>query len=115
MSRYHFYYIPKREQSYQLLQMTIGMCVDLGLNLRPAEAVGRKLGLRLSHYHKADQTLADHDAFYCREARRAYLGCYYISTTLEWVTRKASNIHMRVLPSSHCIGSLTDFKHGLHE
>jgi hypothetical protein len=94
MLRYHFYYMPKRELSYQLLQMAIGMCVDLGLTLRPAEAVARKVGLRLSHYRKADQPSAKHDAFYSREARRAYLGCYYLSTTTAWVTGKPSSIHM---------------------
>lgn len=88
--------MPKREVSYQLLQMTIGMCVDLGLTLRPAEAVARKVGLCLSHYHKADQPAAKHDAFYSTEARRAYLGCFYLSTTTSWVTGKVSNIPMQV-------------------
>ena len=92
--RYHFYYLPKREQSYQLLQMTIGMCVDLGLALKPVEAMARKVGLRMSHYRKADHPSAEHDAFYSREARRAYLGCYYLSTTTAWVTGKPSNLHV---------------------
>ena len=93
-SRYHFYYLPKREQSYQLLQMTIGMCVDLGLTLRPEEAVVRKVGLRLSHYRKADQASGEHDAFYTREARRGYLGCYYLSTNTAWISGKPCNIHV---------------------
>jgi hypothetical protein len=93
-NRYHFYYMPKREQSYQLLQMAAAMCVDLGLNLSPSEAVSRKVGLRLSHYHKADKPSTEHDAFFCREARRAYLGCYYLSTAIAWVTGKPSNMHV---------------------
>lgn len=86
--------MPKREQSYQLIQMAIGMCVDLGLNLRPAEAMIRKVGLHMSHYRKADQKAVEHDPFYSAEARRAYLGCYYLSTVTAWVTGKPSNIHV---------------------
>lgn len=79
-SRYHFYYMPKEEQSYQLLQMAVGMCIDLGLNHRPEDAMDRPVGLRLSHYRKASQSDVKHDEFFSREARRAYLGCYYLST-----------------------------------
>ena len=79
--RYHFYYIPKREQSYQMLQMAVSMCVDLGLNLRPQEAVNRKVGLRLAHYDKATAACVEHDDYFSREARRAFIGCYYLSTT----------------------------------
>jgi hypothetical protein len=93
-NRYHFYYMPKREQSYQLLQMATAMCVDLGLNLSPSEAMSRKIGLRLSHYRKADKPSTEHDAFFCREARRTYLGCYYLSTAIAWITGKPSNMHV---------------------
>jgi hypothetical protein len=78
--RYQFYYIPKKEQLNQLLHIAIGMVVDMGLNLRPAEAMSRKVGLRLTHYRKFSTPSANHDEFFCREARRAYLGCFYLSS-----------------------------------
>ncbi|OQE35467.1 hypothetical protein PENCOP_c013G07768 [Penicillium coprophilum] len=77
---YQFYYIPTKEQFNQLLHVAIGMVGDMGLNLRPAEAIGAKIGLRLSHYRKVSTPSADHDEFFSREARRAYLGCFYLSS-----------------------------------
>jgi hypothetical protein len=74
--RYHFFFIPKKEQSYQLLQIAIGMCIDMGLHLPPSEATSRKIGLRLDHYMQVE---SDGD-FFSKEGRRAYLGCYYLST-----------------------------------
>lgn len=78
--RYQFYYIPKKEQFNQLLHIAIGMVDDMGLNLRPAEAMSRKVGLRLTHYRKVSTPSANHDEFFTREARRAYLGCFYLSS-----------------------------------
>ncbi|CAG8071288.1 unnamed protein product, partial [Penicillium nalgiovense] len=89
---YHFYYIPQKEQFNQLLHIAIGMVGDMGLNLRPAEAMNRKIGLRLTHYHKVSAPSANHDEFFSREARRAYLGCFYLSRTIGWVTRKPNSI-----------------------
>jgi hypothetical protein len=76
----HFYYVPKQEQAYQLLQLATSMCIDLGLNLRPREAAVRKIGLRLDHYREGDVSTEPHDNYFSADARRAYIGCYYIST-----------------------------------
>lgn len=78
--RYQFYYIPKKEQFHQLLHIAIGLVDDMGLNLRPAEAMSARIGLRLTHYRKASTPAADHDEFFSPEARRAYLGCFYLSS-----------------------------------
>lgn len=77
--RYQFHYVPSKEQFNQLLHVAIAMVGDLGLNLRPAEAM-KKAALRLTHYRKYRNPTADHDEFFSREARRAYLGCFYISS-----------------------------------
>ncbi len=78
--RYHFHYIPRKEQSYQLLQMAIGMIIDLGLDQRPSVAMAWKVGLHLSHYKRNPRVEDEDDEFFSKEARRAYLGCYYLST-----------------------------------
>ena len=55
------------------------MVVDLGLDKTPREATEQKVGLYLSHYYdELDETR--NDRFYGTEARRAYLGCFYLST-----------------------------------
>lgn len=82
----HFFHIPKRDQSYQLLQMAFGLCVDLGLNLAPAFAMQKKLGLHLDHYQPSGDD--DEDRFWSREARRAFLGCYHLSTMNSWIWAK---------------------------
>ncbi|KAJ6131766.1 hypothetical protein N7471_006981 [Penicillium samsonianum] len=92
---YQFYYIPKKEQFNQLLHIAIGMVDDMGLNLRPAEAMSRKVGLRLTHYRKVSTPSANHDEFFTREARRAYLGCFYLSSITGWVTMKPNGIQFQ--------------------
>ncbi|KAJ5770987.1 uncharacterized protein N7511_003038 [Penicillium nucicola] len=89
---YQFYYIPKKEQFNQLLHTAIGMVGDMGLNLRPAEAVRKRFGLRLTHYHKSHVHFGTHDDFFSPEARRAYLGCFYLSSVTGWATMKPNNL-----------------------
>ncbi|KAJ5201568.1 uncharacterized protein N7498_006231 [Penicillium cinerascens] len=48
----------------QLLHIATAMVDDMGLNLRPAEAMDRKIGLRLMHYRKACTPSASHDEFF---------------------------------------------------
>ncbi|KAJ5500831.1 hypothetical protein N7463_008081 [Penicillium fimorum] len=92
---YHFYYIPKKEQFNQLLHIAIGMVGDLGLNLRPADAMSAKMGLRLAHYRKVSTPSANHDEFFSREARRAYLGCFYISSVTSWVKMRSNGLQFQ--------------------
>jgi hypothetical protein len=86
----HFFHVPKRDQSYQLLQMAIGLCVDLGLNLTPSFAMQKKLGLHLDHYQP--QGDVDEDRFWSREARRAFLGCYLVSVMNSWIWAKPNTL-----------------------
>ncbi|KAJ5958029.1 uncharacterized protein N7479_005179 [Penicillium vulpinum] len=92
---YQFYYIPKKEQFNQLLHIAIGMVDDMGLNLRPAEAMNTKIGLRLTHYRKVLTPSANHDEFFSPEARRAYLGCFYLSSVTGWVKRKSNGVEFQ--------------------
>ena len=76
---YHFYCIPKMETSTQLIHLAISMCLDLGLHLKPEEAVAIKIGINLQHYRKVAEREGEHDKFFSSEARRLLLGCYYFS------------------------------------
>ncbi|CAG8425877.1 unnamed protein product [Penicillium salamii] len=91
---YQFHYVPSKEQFNQLLHVAIAMVGDLGLNLRPAEAM-KKAALRLAHYRKFRNPTANHDEFFSREARRAYLGCFYISSITCWATMKTNNLQFQ--------------------
>jgi len=55
------------------------MVVDLGLNQTPREAKAQKVGLQLSHC-TGDSSQSSSDDFYNTETRRAYLGCFFLST-----------------------------------
>lgn len=85
----HFFHVPKRDQSYQLLQMAIALCVDLGLNLTPSMAM-QKIGLHLGHFQPSGDVGGDE--FWSREARRAFLGCYYVSTMNNWIWAKPNTL-----------------------
>lgn len=85
----HFFHIPKRDQSYQLLQMAVGLCVDLGLDMTPSFAM-QKIGLHLGHYQPSGDV--EEDRFWSREARRAFLGCYHLSTMNNWIWAKPNTL-----------------------
>ena len=106
---YQFFSTPKRDQSYMLIQTAISVCIDLGLDLSPAEAMHRSVGLRLDHYRKYEERGREvrHDEFFSRRARRAYLGCHYLSAQMSSVFGKPTRIH----PTKYmynCARSLAD-------
>ena len=81
LNRYHFFFVPHVQQSYQFLQIAIGMVIDLGLDQKPWNA--RLPGLLRTgndslHYDSDNEDVSSHD-FFSRQARRCYLGCYYLS------------------------------------
>lgn len=87
----HFFYVPKKRHFDQMLQVAISMCVDMGLDHGPSKASARKIGFKLDHHYSAGG--ARDDLFFSKPARRAYIGCYYLSATSAWVWRKPTNIH----------------------
>jgi hypothetical protein len=58
--------------------MLLGMVVDLGLDQRPLDILGNRPGFDLTHYLEVKDGERNED-FYSLDARRAYLGCYYLS------------------------------------
>lgn len=87
---YHFFYIPMKQQFYQTLQIAISLCVDMKLDRPPEKAALTTFGQGACD---GDHLLLDatSDRFYSRSARRAYVGCYCISTATSWVWCKPSN------------------------
>lgn len=63
--RFHFCLDPRSQQTFQYSQMLISMIFDLGLDQNTPNMLA--------------QTSQPGD-LYSREAQRAYLGCFYISS-----------------------------------
>jgi hypothetical protein len=80
VSRYHYYFKPDSQQIYQLSQLLVAMAVELGITKRDhqpfynmpfdPEDLGNKPEL------KAREKLQPAEI----EAKRAFLGCYYLSS-----------------------------------
>lgn len=71
VNRYHFHFHPRTQQLGLLLHLGIGMAIDLGINQKkkkPMIDISGEYGSRLVNTGKE------------REAQRAFLGCYYLST-----------------------------------
>ncbi|KAI3232173.1 transcriptional regulator family: Fungal Specific TF [Penicillium roqueforti] len=74
---YHFHFVPGSAQYYQYLQIGIGMVIELRLDQEAAELLEQRTELG--------------DA-YIREACRAYLGCYYMSSIISMSSGKPNNL-----------------------
>jgi hypothetical protein len=75
----HFYYVPKRDSMMQFMWLAISICEELGLSLTPEEASRREIRVRLDHYEANSRGAAEHDLYFCGEARRLYLGTYFLA------------------------------------
>ncbi|KAI9765807.1 MAG: hypothetical protein M1840_007089 [Geoglossum simile] len=69
---YHFHFRPQTQQIYQLLQLAIGMAIDLGYNHKKKKPLIDITGKSRSEPMSPSEE---------REAQRALLGCYYLSST----------------------------------
>ncbi|KAL2864819.1 uncharacterized protein BJX67DRAFT_199506 [Aspergillus lucknowensis] len=74
---FQFHFVPGNQQTYQYLQIAIGMVFDLRLDKTNADALGQGI------------EMGDN---YSREACRAFLGCYYLSTVIAMATGKPNNL-----------------------
>ncbi|PVH78621.1 hypothetical protein DL98DRAFT_421842 [Cadophora sp. DSE1049] len=99
---YHFYFHPDREQIYQLSQMAISMTVDLGMDKsarqpprcsRPSDVIPFMSNSRPS----AGEI----------EGMRAYLGCYFLTSSICQGLRKPSNMKYSQHIKS-CVQHITD-------
>ncbi len=76
VSRYHFYYNPGRDQSYQLSQMIAIMAAELGID-KPARNAEQVNSTMLSHTSQVCGPVASLEEI---ERRRTFLGCYFLSS-----------------------------------
>ncbi|KAJ5159732.1 uncharacterized protein N7482_006736, partial [Penicillium canariense] len=76
---FHFHFNPRSPQTYRYLQIAISMVVDLGIE---------ELIIDMTD---GDNELGD---TYSREACRAYLGCYYISSVISTSSGKPNNLRI---------------------
>ncbi|RAH41858.1 Zn(II)2Cys6 transcription factor [Aspergillus brunneoviolaceus CBS 621.78] len=74
---FHFSFIPGSQQAYQYLQIAISMVIDLRLDQETADVVEQR------------NELTD---VYARDACRAYLGCYYMSSIIAMSSGKPNNL-----------------------
>jgi len=75
--RYHFYFEPDREQSYQLSQMAASMVVDLGINIPTQDNIPTDYRVQKARplaflSKKSAEEL---------EAQRTFLGCYFLTSS----------------------------------
>ncbi|KAL4811755.1 hypothetical protein BDW67DRAFT_171328 [Aspergillus spinulosporus] len=75
---FHFYLDPRSRQTYQYLQMAISMVVELDLEQKIADLI---------------EGPTEPGGLCSREACRAYLGCYYLSSLIATATSKPENFH----------------------
>ncbi|PYI28965.1 hypothetical protein BP00DRAFT_401748 [Aspergillus indologenus CBS 114.80] len=74
---FHFSFIPGSQQEYQYLHIAISMVIDLRLDQETADVVEQR------------NELSDP---YARDACRAYLGCYYMSSIIALASGKPNNL-----------------------
>ncbi|KAH7393357.1 hypothetical protein BKA64DRAFT_84994 [Cadophora sp. MPI-SDFR-AT-0126] len=99
---YHFYFHPDREQIYQLSQMAISMTVDLGMD-------------KSTRQQPVSSNTSDVIPFLSRsrpsageiEGMRAYLGCYFLTSSICQGLRKPSNMRYNQ-HIKNCVQHVTD-------
>jgi hypothetical protein len=74
-NRHHLFFEPDHQQVYQLCQLAASMAIDLGITRRHTPSDSFNL---LSVVAESNLKLASTQN---AEAKRAFLGCYYLSST----------------------------------
>jgi hypothetical protein len=74
--RYHFYFEPDREQSYQLSQMATSMVVDLRINIPTQDNIPTD-----NRVHRAGPLAFLSKSAEELEAQRTFLGCYFLTSS----------------------------------
>lgn len=71
--------MPRSQHVYRILQMAIGILVDLGLDDDPETTLTERHGAYLGK--SARRLHEDHPVTVSDEAARIALGCFYVSST----------------------------------
>lgn len=80
LTRIHYHMKPETQQVYRLAAVAAAVAVDLGLNRRPRKSQQQQMNVESITTNPQGMTPTGPD-YWNVEARRAYLGCYYIATT----------------------------------
>jgi hypothetical protein len=81
----HFYYIPKRDSLSQFMSLATAICNDLGLGLSKDAAMAQRHRINLDHCSGAVDEIS-------AEAKRLYLGTYFLLNTYSWSFAESSRI-----------------------
>jgi hypothetical protein len=76
--RYHYYFKPERQQIYQLSQMAAAMAVDLGIT-QPRQSPTQQNNFTI--LNATPQVFSPRKSPEEIEAKRTFLGCYYLSSS----------------------------------
>ncbi|KAG4273129.1 hypothetical protein FPRO04_09966 [Fusarium proliferatum] len=85
----HLHTTPKTQQAYRLASIAASMAVEFGITQRPGKNKHQQLNVET--FDERPKGLSAVDAeFWDPVARRAYLGCYQMTTWYSIMTRKSS-------------------------
>ncbi|KAF5644108.1 multidrug resistance [Fusarium sp. NRRL 52700] len=85
----HLHIAPKTQQAYRLASIAASIAVEFGITQRPGKNKHQQLNVET--FNESPKGLSAVDAeFWDLDARRAYLGCYQITTWYSIMTRKSS-------------------------
>ncbi|KIX04423.1 uncharacterized protein Z518_05291 [Rhinocladiella mackenziei CBS 650.93] len=85
----HLHYVPKTQQVYRLVSIAAAIAVDIGITRRPGKGQHQQMTVENTVVVPTGLTALNSE-FWNREAQRAYLGCYHMSTWYSVLTRKTS-------------------------
>ncbi|VTT64162.1 unnamed protein product [Fusarium fujikuroi] len=89
LSRIHLHTTPKTQQAYRLASIAASMAVEFGITQRPGKNKHQQLNVEA--FVERPKALSAVDAeLWDPVARRAYLGCYQMTTWYSIMTRKSS-------------------------
>lgn len=103
---YHFFYIPMKQQFYQTLQIAISVCIDMKFDRPPEDATSKRVEGDTRAMHKPALDATGHH-YHSKSARRAYIGCYCLSTITSWIWCKPSTLQCTSY-LNQCARSLSD-------
>ncbi|PCH07273.1 Transcription factor [Penicillium occitanis (nom. inval.)] len=94
---FQFHFIPGSQQDYLYVQIAISMVIDLHLDLEVADLLEKR---------------TEPDNIYTREACRAYLGCYYMSSIITMSSGRPNNLqyHKNMLPCAMMLQKQPEFE-----
>ncbi|KAJ6000316.1 hypothetical protein N7481_000725 [Penicillium waksmanii] len=94
---FHFDFVPGSQQTYKYLQIAISLVIDLRLDQETADLLGQQIELGDT---------------YIREACRAYLGCYYMSSIIAMSSGKPNNLqfHQNMLQCAMMLEQQPEFE-----